>query len=48
LSHYPLKEVVVPPLGQTTDTVTLVAWYKQGGEAVKEGFGTESQNLLKF
>jgi pyruvate dehydrogenase E2 component (dihydrolipoamide acetyltransferase) len=32
-----VKEVVVPPLGQTTDTVTLVAWYKQEGEVVKEG-----------
>ncbi len=37
MPHYPLKEVVVPPLGQTTDTVTLVAWYKQEGETVKEG-----------
>ena len=27
-------EVLVPPLGQTVDTVTLVAWYKQEGENV--------------
>jgi len=31
------KEVMVPPLGQTVDTVTLVAWYKKEGDAVKEG-----------
>ena len=30
-------EVLVPPLGQTVDTVTLVAWYKQEGETVREG-----------
>jgi len=29
--------VLVPPLGQTVDTVTLVAWYKQEGEAVAQG-----------
>jgi pyruvate dehydrogenase E2 component (dihydrolipoamide acetyltransferase) len=28
-------EVLVPPLGQTVDTVTLVTWYKNEGEAVK-------------
>jgi pyruvate dehydrogenase E2 component (dihydrolipoamide acetyltransferase) len=27
-------EVLVPPLGQTVDTVTLVTWYKQEGETV--------------
>jgi pyruvate dehydrogenase E2 component (dihydrolipoamide acetyltransferase) len=27
-------EVLVPPLGQTVDTVTLVTWYKQEGERV--------------
>jgi pyruvate dehydrogenase E2 component (dihydrolipoamide acetyltransferase) len=27
-------EVLVPPLGQTVDTVTLVTWYKQEGEKV--------------
>jgi pyruvate dehydrogenase E2 component (dihydrolipoamide acetyltransferase) len=30
-------EVLVPPLGQTVDTVTLVAWYKKEGEAVEQG-----------
>lgn len=30
-------EVLVPPLGQTVDTVTLVAWYKEEGQAVQEG-----------
>jgi pyruvate dehydrogenase E2 component (dihydrolipoamide acetyltransferase) len=30
-------EVLVPPLGQTVDTVTLVAWHKEEGEAVTEG-----------
>jgi pyruvate dehydrogenase E2 component (dihydrolipoamide acetyltransferase) len=30
-------EVLVPPLGQTVDTVTLVAWYKNEGEMVKQG-----------
>ena len=31
------KEVLVPPLGQTTDTVTLVKWYKREGDVVQEG-----------
>jgi pyruvate dehydrogenase E2 component (dihydrolipoamide acetyltransferase) len=30
-------EVLVPPLGQTVDTLTLVSWYKQEGEAVAQG-----------
>ena len=30
-------EVLVPPLGQTVDTVTLVSWYKSEGEAVAQG-----------
>ncbi|MGQ9666456.1 MAG: biotin/lipoyl-containing protein, partial [Anaerolineae bacterium] len=30
-------EVLVPPLGQTVDTVTLVTWYKSEGEAVSQG-----------
>jgi pyruvate dehydrogenase E2 component (dihydrolipoamide acetyltransferase) len=30
-------EVVVPPLGQTVDTVTLVSWYKEEGQAVTQG-----------
>ena len=30
-------EVLVPPLGQTVDTLTLVSWYKQEGEAVIAG-----------
>lgn len=30
-------EVLVPPLGQTVDTVTLVAWYKNEGELVRQG-----------
>ncbi|MBU0607539.1 MAG: 2-oxo acid dehydrogenase subunit E2 [Armatimonadetes bacterium] len=29
--------VLVPPLGQTVDAVTLVSWYKQEGEAVAQG-----------
>jgi pyruvate dehydrogenase E2 component (dihydrolipoamide acetyltransferase) len=29
--------VLVPPLGQTVDTVTIVTWYKREGEAVREG-----------
>lgn len=29
-------EVVVPPLGATVDTFTLVAWYKQEGEFVEK------------
>ena len=30
-------EVLVPPLGQTVDTVTLVSWYKKEGQAVTQG-----------
>lgn len=30
-------DVLVPPLGQTVDTVTLVTWYKNEGETVKQG-----------
>jgi len=30
-------EVLVPPLGQTVDTVTLVTWYKNEGEMVAQG-----------
>jgi pyruvate dehydrogenase E2 component (dihydrolipoamide acetyltransferase) len=30
-------EVLVPPLGQTVDTVTLVTWYKAEGETVGQG-----------
>ena len=30
-------EVLVPPLGQTVDTLTLVSWYKSEGEAVIAG-----------
>ncbi len=30
-------EVLVPPLGQTVDTVVLVTWYKNEGEAVAQG-----------
>jgi pyruvate dehydrogenase E2 component (dihydrolipoamide acetyltransferase) len=30
-------EVLVPPLGQTVDTVTLVTWYKAEGETVVQG-----------
>jgi pyruvate dehydrogenase E2 component (dihydrolipoamide acetyltransferase) len=30
-------EVLVPPLGQTVDTVTLVSWYKEEGEVVAQG-----------
>ena len=30
-------EVLVPPLGQTVDTLTLVSWYKQEGGAVIAG-----------
>jgi pyruvate dehydrogenase E2 component (dihydrolipoamide acetyltransferase) len=29
--------ILVPPLGQTTDTVILSAWYKQAGQTVKMG-----------
>ena len=30
-------EVLVPPLGQTVDSVTLVAWHKNEGESVQQG-----------
>ena len=30
-------EVLVPPLGQTVDTVTMVTWYKNEGETVAQG-----------
>ena len=30
-------EVLVPPLGQTVDTLTFVSWYKHEGEAVAQG-----------
>jgi pyruvate dehydrogenase E2 component (dihydrolipoamide acetyltransferase) len=30
-------EVLVPPLGQTVDSVTLVAWHKEEGDAVEQG-----------
>ena len=30
-------EVLVPPLGQTVDTLTLASWYKREGEAVTQG-----------
>jgi pyruvate dehydrogenase E2 component (dihydrolipoamide acetyltransferase) len=30
-------EVLVPPLGQTVGSVTLVAWHKSEGDAVKQG-----------
>lgn len=30
-------EVLVPPLGQTVNTVTLVTWYKNEGETVAQG-----------
>ena len=30
-------KVLVPPLGQTVDTVTLVTWYKREGETVVQG-----------
>ena len=30
-------KVLVPPLGQTVDSVTLVAWHRNEGEAVKQG-----------
>lgn len=30
-------EVVIPPLGQTVDTVILVTWYKSEGDVVTEG-----------
>ena len=30
-------EVLVPPLGQTVDSVTLVAWHKKEGDTVEQG-----------
>ncbi len=30
-------QVLIPPLGQTVDTLILVSWYKQEGEAVRQG-----------
>ncbi len=30
-------QVLVPPLGQTVDVMTLAAWYKSEGETVKQG-----------
>jgi pyruvate dehydrogenase E2 component (dihydrolipoamide acetyltransferase) len=30
-------EVLVPPLGQTVDTLVLVSWFKQEGETVTQG-----------
>ena len=30
-------EVLVPPLGQTVDTLTLVSWYRSEGDAVQQG-----------
>jgi len=30
-------DVLVPPLGQTVDTVTFVTWYKREGDTVKPG-----------
>jgi pyruvate dehydrogenase E2 component (dihydrolipoamide acetyltransferase) len=30
-------DVLVPPLGQTVDTVTLASWYKREGESIKQG-----------
>jgi pyruvate dehydrogenase E2 component (dihydrolipoamide acetyltransferase) len=30
-------QVLVPPLGQTVDSVTLVAWYKKEGDIVTQG-----------
>ena len=30
-------EVLVPPLGQTVDTLTLVSWYKREGDTVQHG-----------
>jgi pyruvate dehydrogenase E2 component (dihydrolipoamide acetyltransferase) len=31
------SEVLVPPLGQTVDTVTLVSWYREEGDTVSQG-----------
>ena len=30
-------EVLVPPLGQTVDTVTLVAWHREEGQTIEQG-----------
>ena len=30
-------QVLIPPLGQTVDTLTFVSWYKLEGEAVRQG-----------
>ena len=30
-------EVLVPPLGQTVDTLVLVSWHKQEGDTVTQG-----------
>jgi pyruvate/2-oxoglutarate dehydrogenase complex dihydrolipoamide acyltransferase (E2) component len=30
-------QVLVPPLGQTTDTVVFASWYKQVGDSIKQG-----------
>ena len=30
-------DVLVPPLGQTVDTMTLVQWYKADGDSVSKG-----------
>jgi hypothetical protein len=32
-----VTQVLVPPLGQTVDTVTLISWYKNEGERVVQG-----------
>jgi pyruvate dehydrogenase E2 component (dihydrolipoamide acetyltransferase) len=32
-----MTEVLVPPLGQTVDTLTLVRWYKREGDTVQHG-----------
>ena len=32
-----LTQVLVPPLGQTVDTLIFVSWYKLEGEAVRQG-----------
>ena len=32
-----MTEVLVPPLGQTVDTLTLVSWYKREGDTVQHG-----------
>ena len=30
-------QVLIPPLGQTVDTLIFVSWYKLEGEAVRQG-----------